>query len=97
MRAGKLDRKITLQRFTETRDEYNEPEPTMNVLFSADHDYNPNGRVTIAYKAGWSGPVPAPCGRCAIELGRATEVDAPTREEAAQTGPVPVLRYRKKA
>lgn len=32
MQAGKMDRRITLQRFTETRDSYNEPAKTWATL-----------------------------------------------------------------
>ena len=71
----------------------------MHVRFTQDHDYTPTRapRSTTAYKAGWSGPVPTPCGLRAIELGRAVRIDAPPREEAQHAGPVPARRTRKKA
>lgn len=39
--AGKLDRRITLQRFTETRDEYNEPVKTWVTLATRWASYEP--------------------------------------------------------
>ena len=39
--AGKLDRKITLQRFTETRDEYNEPVQLWATLATRSASYEP--------------------------------------------------------
>lgn len=39
--AGKLDRKIVLQRFTETRDEYNEPVKTWATLATRSASYEP--------------------------------------------------------
>lgn len=39
--AGKLDRKIILQRFTETRDEYNEPVKTWATLATRSASYEP--------------------------------------------------------
>lgn len=41
MRAGKLDRRIVLQRFTETRDEYNEPVQTWATLATRWASYEP--------------------------------------------------------
>ena len=41
MRAGKLDRKIILQRFTETRDAYNEPVKTWATLATRAASYEP--------------------------------------------------------
>jgi SPP1 family predicted phage head-tail adaptor len=41
MQAGKLDRKIILQRFTETRDEYNEPVKAWVVLATRSASYEP--------------------------------------------------------
>ena len=41
MQAGKLDRKIILQRFTETRDEYNEPVKTWATLATRSASYEP--------------------------------------------------------
>jgi SPP1 family predicted phage head-tail adaptor len=41
MRAGKLDRKITLQRFTSTLDEYNEPVKTWSTLATRSASYEP--------------------------------------------------------
>jgi SPP1 family predicted phage head-tail adaptor len=41
MQAGKLDRKITLQRSTETRDEYNEPVKTWATLATRSASYEP--------------------------------------------------------
>lgn len=61
---------------------------TMWVLFSADHDYTPaeDRRATVAYKAGWRGSVRRECGEEAIALGRAEEVEAPTRPADVITG-----------
>lgn len=39
--AGKLDRRIILQRFTETRDEYNEPVKTWVTLATRSASYEP--------------------------------------------------------
>lgn len=39
--AGKLDRKIILQRFTETRDSYNEPVKTWATLATRSASYEP--------------------------------------------------------
>lgn len=39
--AGSLDRRITLQRFTETRDEYNEPVKTWATLATRAASYEP--------------------------------------------------------
>lgn len=39
--AGKLDRKIILQRFTETRDAYNEPVKTWATLATRSASYEP--------------------------------------------------------
>lgn len=39
--AGKLDRKIVLQRFTETRDDYNEPVLTWATLATRSASYEP--------------------------------------------------------
>lgn len=74
-----------------------EAEP-MHVRFTQDHDYTPvrPPHTTTAYKAGWSGPVPTPCGLRAIELGRAVKVDAPSREKAEHVGPTPRAPHRKK-
>ena len=57
----------------------------MHVKFSADHDYTPseNPRVTIAYRAGWSGTVRNECGVAAVQAGRATEIKTPRRRKAA--------------
>jgi len=41
MQAGKLDRKITLQRFTETRDEFNEPVQVWTTLANRSASYEP--------------------------------------------------------
>jgi len=41
MRAGKLDRKIILQRFTETRDEFNEPVKSWSTLATRSASYEP--------------------------------------------------------
>ncbi len=41
MRAGKLDRKIILQRFTSTLDEYNEPVKTWATLATRSASYEP--------------------------------------------------------
>lgn len=70
----------------------------LHVLFTADYDYTPatGPQTTTAYKAGWSGPVPTPCGRRAIERGRAVAVDAPSREDAVHTGPTPKAPHRKR-
>lgn len=39
--AGKMDRKIVLQRFTETRDTYNEPVKTWATLATRSASYEP--------------------------------------------------------
>ena len=39
--GGKLDRRIILQRFTETRDEYNEPVKTWATLATRSASYEP--------------------------------------------------------
>lgn len=39
--AGKLDRKIILQRFTETRDSYNEPVKSWTTLATRSASYEP--------------------------------------------------------
>jgi SPP1 family predicted phage head-tail adaptor len=39
--AGKLDRKIILQRFTETRDDYNEPVKSWSTLATRSASYEP--------------------------------------------------------
>lgn len=75
------------------------PEVTaMNVRFTEDFDYTPatGPQTTTAYKAGWSGPVPTPCGRRAIAKGKAVEVPAPSREEAERVGPTPRAPHRKR-
>lgn len=75
------------------------PEITaMHVRFTEDFDYTPTTgpQTTTAYKAGWSGPVPTPCGRRAIERGRAVAVDAPSRADAVHTGPTPKAPHRKR-
>lgn len=41
MLAGKMDRRIVLQRFTETRDAYNEPVPTWATLATRWASYEP--------------------------------------------------------
>lgn len=41
MRAGKLDRKIILQRSTETRDDYNEPVKSWTTLATRSASYEP--------------------------------------------------------
>ena len=41
MRAGKLDRKITLQRFTSTLDDYNEPVLTWATLATRSASFEP--------------------------------------------------------
>ena len=41
MRAGKLDRKIVLQRFTSTLDDYNEPVKTWATLATRSASYEP--------------------------------------------------------
>lgn len=41
MRAGKLDRRITLERFTATRDEFNEPVETWGTLATVSASYEP--------------------------------------------------------
>jgi len=75
------------------------PEITaMHVRFTEDFDYTPatGPQTTTAYKAGWSGPVPTPCGRRAIARGKAEAVDAPPRAEAVHVGPTPRAPHRKK-
>lgn len=51
MRAGSLDRRIVIQRFTETRDEYNDPVPSWTTLATVWASYEPlsDGEV---YRAG---------------------------------------------
>lgn len=41
MRAGKLDRKVTLERFTETRDAYNEVVKTWATLATVSASFEP--------------------------------------------------------
>jgi SPP1 family predicted phage head-tail adaptor len=41
MRAGPMDRRVTLQRFTATRDEYNEPVQTWTQLATRWASYEP--------------------------------------------------------
>lgn len=41
MQAGKLDRRVVLQRFTETRDEYNEPVQTWATLATRSASFEP--------------------------------------------------------
>lgn len=75
------------------------PEVTaMHVRFTEDFDYTPatGPQTTTAYKAGWSGPVPTPCGRRAIERGKAVQVQPPAREDAEHLGPTPKAPHRKK-
>lgn len=66
----------------------------MHVRFTADHHYTPSRerRITTAYPAGWSGLVKRECGEAAIALGRAVEIPAPARDEAA---PKPARRAKK--
>lgn len=58
----------------------------MHVRFTEAHDYTPTLRpqVTIAYRAGWSGPVRDECGRAAIKAGKAVRLPAPARKAAAR-------------
>ena len=75
------------------------PEVTaMHVRFTEDFDYTPatGPQTTTAYKAGWTGPVPTPCGRRAIERGKAVRVQPPGREDAEHVGPTPKAPHRKK-
>lgn len=60
----------------------------MHVRFEQPHDYTPSAdpRVTIAYPAGYSGPVKRECGLRAIELGRAVEIVAPSRDPLDHDG-----------
>jgi hypothetical protein len=58
------------------------------VRFIADHDYRPTRRVTVAYKAGYSGTVKRDCADQAVALGKAVDLDAkgeppPPVEESA--------------
>lgn len=46
----------------------------MRVRFDRDFDWSPHPRQVVAYKKGWSGPVPSACGEAAILAGAATEV-----------------------
>jgi hypothetical protein len=49
----------------------------MRILFTADFDWSPpekQGRVTLAYKAGWTGSVRRWCGDAAVAAGKAVEV-----------------------
>lgn len=73
VKAGKLDRRIVLERFTETRD----AEDDMHVRFTADYDYTPSGarNVTMAYPSGWEGTVKRECGEAAILAGSAVSLD----------------------
>jgi hypothetical protein len=53
------------------------------VSFSHDFDYRPTPAVTIAYKAGREYTVRRECADQAIALGRATDLQQPSRSEAA--------------
>ena len=41
MQTGKLDRRVRLERFTETRDEYNEPVETWALMATRSASYEP--------------------------------------------------------
>lgn len=57
----------------------------MKVRFTADFDYTPSlrSKVTIAYKARWSGTVKRECGEAAIAAGKAVSLEAPPSTEDA--------------
>ncbi|MFN3585185.1 hypothetical protein [Phenylobacterium sp.] len=53
----------------------------MWVKIIRDRDYTPpdNRRVTVAYKAGWEGPIKRAWGLALVGDGDATEIEAPPR------------------
>lgn len=51
------------------------------VRFTANFDYHPRPRVTIAYKTGMALRVKRDCANQAIALGRAEEVPTPPRRQ----------------
>lgn len=62
-----------------------EDEDVAHVHFSADFDYHPTPRATIAYKAGWSGPVKRDCAAQAKLAGKAEEIAPPPSPNSAAT------------
>lgn len=51
LKAGDLDRRIVIQRFTETRDEYNEPVRSWTTLATVSASYEPLSDAEV-YRAG---------------------------------------------
>lgn len=62
------------------------------VAFSADHDWRPTARLTIAYKAGMRCPVTRACADEVVGAGKGAEIAAPVVDDAERLKTDPYWR-----
>lgn len=52
------------------------------LKFKRDFDFKPSSQATIAYKAGWEGPVTQACAEAAVGAGAAELTGSPAKSKA---------------